>query len=157
MLPDFLNIQSPTVQTVNAQTPNLCSIMTTTIGFTLCKLYKFFYSSFVLITYENRIIQFWSIIFLILPVDRKAGECLVNGSTCAPLLTFVPLRDLLQETIGVEVRSAAAAPLCSFAGSWGGSWRRTEVEALHTSIQVWRGKLQRFGQQAGSHGIITKF
>jgi len=52
--------------------------------------------------------------------------------------------------LGVGVRSAAATPLCSFAGSWGGSWRRTEVDAVHTSIQVWRGKLQRFGQQAGS-------
>ena len=52
--------------------------------------------------------------------------------------------------LGVGVRSAAAAPLCSFAGSWGGSWRRTEVDAVHTSIQVWRGKLQRYGQQAGS-------
>ena len=29
--------------------------------------------------------------------------------------------------LGVGVWSAVAAPLCSFAGSWGGSWRRTEV------------------------------
>ena len=38
--------------------------------------------------------------------------------------------------LGVGVRSAAAAPLCSFAGSCGGSWQRTEVEAVHASIQV---------------------
>ena len=34
---------------------------------------------------------------VILPVDRNVGECLVKGSTCAPLLTSVPFRDLLQE------------------------------------------------------------
>ena len=38
--------------------------------------------------------------------------------------------------LGVGVRSAAAVPLCSFADSRGGSWRRTEVDAVHTSIQV---------------------
>jgi len=59
--------------------------------------------------------------------------------------------------LDVGVRSAAAAPLCSFAGSWGGSWRRTEVEAVHTLIQAWRGKLQRFGQQAGSLIKYTSF
>jgi len=56
--------------------------------------------------------------------------------------------------LGVGVRLATTAPLCSFAGSWGGSWRRTEVEAGHTSIQAWRGKLHRFGQQAGSYIYI---
>jgi len=35
--------------------------------------------------------------FVILPVDRSAGECLVKGSTCAPLLTSVPPLDLSQE------------------------------------------------------------
>ena len=45
---------------------------------------------------------------LILPVDRNAGECLVKGSTCAPLLTFVPLRDLSQEPAKKRYGAAAA-------------------------------------------------
>ena len=34
---------------------------------------------------------------MILPVDQNAGNCLVKGSTCAPLQTSVPLRDPPQE------------------------------------------------------------
>ena len=46
--------------------------------------------------------------YLILPVDRSAGECLVKGSTCAPLITSVPLRDLLQEPAKKRHGAAAA-------------------------------------------------
>ena len=45
---------------------------------------------------------------MILPVDRNAGNCLVKGSTCAPLLTFVPLRDLPQEPAKKQSGAAAA-------------------------------------------------
>ena len=45
---------------------------------------------------------------MILPVDRNAGECLVKGSTCAPLLTSVPLRDLPQEPAKKQSGAAAA-------------------------------------------------
>ena len=45
---------------------------------------------------------------MILPVDRSAGECLVKGSTCAPLTTFVPSRDLLQEPAKKRHGAAAA-------------------------------------------------
>ena len=45
---------------------------------------------------------------LILPVDRSAGECLVKGSTCAPLLTSIPLRDLSQEPAKKRYGAAAA-------------------------------------------------
>ena len=45
---------------------------------------------------------------LILPVDRNAGNCLVKGSTCAPLLTSVPLRDPPQEPAKQQSGAAAA-------------------------------------------------
>ena len=45
---------------------------------------------------------------VILPVDRSAGECLVKGSTCAPLLTSVPPLDLSQEPAKKRHGSAAA-------------------------------------------------
>ena len=45
---------------------------------------------------------------LILPVDRSAGECLVKGSTCAPLLTSVPPLDLSQEPAMKRYGAAAA-------------------------------------------------
>ena len=45
---------------------------------------------------------------MILPVDRNAGNCLVKGSTCAPLLTSVPLRDLSQEPAKKRYGAAAA-------------------------------------------------
>ena len=45
---------------------------------------------------------------MILPVDRNAGNCLVKGSTCAPLLTSVPLRDLPQEPTKKQYGAAAA-------------------------------------------------
>ena len=45
---------------------------------------------------------------MILPVDRNAGNCLVKGSTCAPLLTSVPLRDLPQEPAKKQYGAAAA-------------------------------------------------
>ena len=45
---------------------------------------------------------------LILPVDRSAGECLVKGSTCAPLLTSVPPLDLSQEPANKRYGAAAA-------------------------------------------------
>jgi len=45
---------------------------------------------------------------LILPVDRNAGECLVKGSTCAPLITFIPPLDLLQEPAKKRHGAAAA-------------------------------------------------
>ena len=44
---------------------------------------------------------------VILPVDRSAGECLVKGSACAPLLTSVPPLDLSQEP--AKKRHGAAA------------------------------------------------
>ena len=77
---------------------------------------------------------------------ERTGSRFLESSSWVLLLVF---GDSVTD-LGVGVRSVAVAPLCSFAGSWGGSWRRTEVEAVHTLIQVWRGKLQRFGQQAGS-------
>ena len=45
---------------------------------------------------------------MILPVDRNAGNCLVKRSTCAPLLTFVPLRDPPQEPAKKQSGVAAA-------------------------------------------------
>ena len=45
---------------------------------------------------------------LILPVDRNAGNCLVKGSSCAPLLTSVPLRDLPQEPAKKQSGAVAA-------------------------------------------------
>ena len=45
---------------------------------------------------------------VILPVDRNAGNCLVKGSTCAPLLTSVPLRDPPQEPVKKQSGAAAA-------------------------------------------------
>ena len=45
---------------------------------------------------------------LILPVDRSAGECLVKGSMCAPLLTSVPPLDLSQEPVKKRYGVAAA-------------------------------------------------
>ena len=45
---------------------------------------------------------------LILPVDRNAGNCLVKGSTCAPLQTSVPLRDPPQEPAKEQSDTAAA-------------------------------------------------
>ena len=45
---------------------------------------------------------------MILPVDRSAGECLVKGSTCAPLLTSVPPLDLSQEPAKKRYGAAAA-------------------------------------------------
>ena len=45
---------------------------------------------------------------MILLVDRNAGNCLVKGSTCAPLRTSVPLRDPPQEP-AKEQNGAAAA------------------------------------------------
>ena len=45
---------------------------------------------------------------MILPVDRSAGECLVKGSTCAPLLTSAPPRDLSQEPAKKRYGAAAA-------------------------------------------------
>ena len=45
---------------------------------------------------------------LILPVYRSAGECLVKGSTCAPLLTSVPPLDLSQEPAKKRYGAAAA-------------------------------------------------
>ena len=45
---------------------------------------------------------------MILPVDRNAGNCLVKGSTCAPLLTSVHLRDLPQEPAKKQHGAAAA-------------------------------------------------
>ena len=46
--------------------------------------------------------------FLILPVDRSVGECLVKGSTCAPLPTSVPPLDLSQEPARKRYGAAAA-------------------------------------------------
>ena len=48
---------------------------------------------------------------MILPVDQNAGNCLVKGSTCAPLQTFVPLRDPPQEP--AKEQSGAAAADCT--------------------------------------------
>ena len=48
------------------------------------------------------------VMILILPVDRNAGECLVKGSTCAPLITFVPPLDLLHEPAKKRHGAAAA-------------------------------------------------
>ena len=45
---------------------------------------------------------------LILPVDQNAGNCLVKGSTCAPLRTSVPLRDPPQEPAKKQSGAAAA-------------------------------------------------
>ena len=45
---------------------------------------------------------------MILPVDRNAGNCLVKGSTCAPLQTSVPLRDPPQEPAKEQSGAAAA-------------------------------------------------
>ena len=45
---------------------------------------------------------------MILPVDQNAGNCLVKGSTSAPLQTSVLLRDPLQEP-AKEQNGAAAA------------------------------------------------
>ena len=45
---------------------------------------------------------------LILPVDRNAGNCLVEGSTCAPLHTSVPLRDPPQELAKKQSGAAVA-------------------------------------------------
>ena len=45
---------------------------------------------------------------MILPVDRNAGNCLIKGSTCAPLQTSVLLRDPPQEP-AKEQNGAAAA------------------------------------------------
>ena len=45
---------------------------------------------------------------MILPVDRNAGNCLVKGSTCAPLHTSVPLRDPPQEPAKKQSGAAAA-------------------------------------------------
>ena len=47
-------------------------------------------------------------IHLILPVDRNAGNCLVKGSTCAPLRTSVPLRDPPQEPAKKQSGAVAA-------------------------------------------------
>ena len=46
--------------------------------------------------------------FVILPVDRSAGNCLVKESTCAPLRTSVPLRDPPQEPAKKQSGAAAA-------------------------------------------------
>ena len=48
----------------------------------------------------------WS--FLILPVDRNAGNCLVKGSTCAPFQTSALLRDPPQEPAKEHSGAAAA-------------------------------------------------
>ena len=45
---------------------------------------------------------------MILPVDQNAGNCLVKGSTCAPLRTSVPLRDPPQEPAKKQSGAAAA-------------------------------------------------
>ena len=45
---------------------------------------------------------------MILPVDQNAGNCLVKGSTCAPLHTSVPLRDPPQEPAKKQSGAAAA-------------------------------------------------
>ena len=45
---------------------------------------------------------------MILPVDQNAGDCLVKGSTCAPLRTSVPLRDPPQEPAKKQSSAAAA-------------------------------------------------
>ena len=44
---------------------------------------------------------------MILPVDRNVGNCLVKGSTCAPLRTSVPLRDPPQEPAKKQSDAAA--------------------------------------------------
>ena len=45
---------------------------------------------------------------LILPVDQNAGNCLVKGSTCAPLQTSVPIWDPPQEPAKKQSGAAAA-------------------------------------------------
>ena len=45
---------------------------------------------------------------MILPVDQNAGNCLVKGSTCAPLRISVPLRDPPQEPAKKQSGAAAA-------------------------------------------------
>ena len=45
---------------------------------------------------------------MILPVDENAGNCLVKGSTCAPLQTPVLLQDPLQEPAKEQSGAAAA-------------------------------------------------
>ena len=46
--------------------------------------------------------------------------------------------------LGVGAWSAAAAPFCSFAGSWGESRWKTEANTAQKPIQVWRGKAPTF-------------
>ena len=45
---------------------------------------------------------------MILPVDQNAGNCLVKGSTCAPLQASVLLRDPPQEPAKEQSGAAAA-------------------------------------------------
>ena len=98
-------------------------------------------------TFEVRTFRLYSLCLRVLKhTVRENIARFLESSWALLLLVF----DGSVTDLGVGVRSAAEAPLCSFAGSWGGSWRRTEVEAVRTSIQVWRGKFQRSGQQAGS-------
>jgi len=52
--------------------------------------------------------------------------------------------------LGVGAWSAAAAPFCLFAGSWGESKRRTKANTAQSRSRSDEARLLRLGQQAGS-------